>query len=75
MRASQHTHQGQDGFFALHVGGMDIFWGRQALGCHGIYYARFLSALHEGMINLPGMPEQLRCLFHKFITSRVAARL
>jgi hypothetical protein len=35
-----------------HVGGMDIFWGRQALGCHGIYYALLLSALHEGMITL-----------------------
>jgi hypothetical protein len=24
----QRTHQGQYGFFALHLGGMDIFWGR-----------------------------------------------
>ena len=49
---SQRTHQGQYGFFALHVGGMDICWGRQALGCHGIYYALLLSALHEGMLTL-----------------------
>ena len=48
----QRTPQGQYGFFALHVGGMDIFWGRQALGCQGIYYALLLSALHEGMITL-----------------------
>src|SRR5215471_3231506 len=49
---SQRPHQGQYGFFALHVGGMDICWGRQALGCHGIYYALLLSALHEGMLTL-----------------------
>ena len=30
---------------------MDIFWGRQALGCHIIYYALFLATLHEGMLN------------------------
>ena len=48
----QRTHQGQYGCFALHVGGMDIFWGRQALRSHGIYYALVLSALHEGMIPL-----------------------
>src|SRR5262245_24758728 len=48
---SQPLHEGQHGFFALHVGNMDIVWGRQALGCHAIHYALFLSALHEGMIN------------------------
>ena len=31
---------------------MDIFWGRQTLGCHGIYCARLLSVLHQGMITL-----------------------
>jgi len=31
---------------------MDIFWSRQTLGCHGLYYALVLSALHEGMITL-----------------------
>jgi hypothetical protein len=50
--SSQRTHQGQYGFFALHRGGMDLFWGRQALECHGIYEAVWLSALHEGMIPL-----------------------
>jgi hypothetical protein len=50
--SSQRTHQGQYGFFALFVGGMDLFWGRQTLGCHGLYYALLLSALHEGMITL-----------------------
>jgi hypothetical protein len=29
---------------------MDIFWGRQALRCHGLYYALVLSALHEGRL-------------------------
>ncbi len=48
----QRTPQGQYGFFALFVGGMDLFWGRQTLGCHGLYYALLLSALHEGMITL-----------------------
>src|SRR5262249_28090271 len=48
---SQHPYQGQHGFFTLQVGGMDIFWGRQTLGCHVIQYALFLSALHEGMLN------------------------
>jgi len=48
---SQLTHQGPYGFFALHVGGMDIFWGRQASRCHAVYCARFLSVLHQGMIN------------------------
>ena len=44
-------HQSQYSFFALHVGGVDIFWGRQALKeSHGIYYALLLSALHKGMI-------------------------
>src|SRR5262252_9476517 len=46
----QRPHQGQYGCFALLVGGMDIFWSRQTLGCHGLYYALVLSALHEGMI-------------------------
>jgi hypothetical protein len=50
--SSQRTHQGQYGFFALLVGGMDIVWGRQTLGCHDLYYAPLLSALHEGMITL-----------------------
>src|SRR5215510_7048488 len=50
--SSQRTHQGQYGFFALLVGGTDLFWGRQTLGCHGLYYAPLLSALHEGMIIL-----------------------
>jgi hypothetical protein len=48
----QRTPQGPYGFFALYVGGMDIFWGRQALGCHGLYYALLLSVVHEGMITL-----------------------
>src|SRR5215831_3708416 len=48
----QRPHQGQYGFFALLAGGMDIFWSRQTLGCHGLYYALVLSALHEGMITL-----------------------
>jgi hypothetical protein len=48
---SHYPHQGQHGFFTLHGGGMDIVWGRQALGCHGIPYALFLSALHVGMLN------------------------
>ena len=48
--ARQRLHQGQHGFFTLQVGGMDIFWGRQTLGCHVIQYALFLSALHEGKI-------------------------
>src|SRR5882724_10771960 len=30
---------------------MDIFWGRQASWCHAVYCARFLSVLHQGMIN------------------------
>jgi hypothetical protein len=29
---------------------MDVFWGRQALGCHAVYCARFLSVLHQGMM-------------------------
>jgi len=48
---SQPLHESQHGFFALHVGSMDIVWGRQASWCHVIHYALFLSALHEGMIN------------------------
>src|SRR5215831_1892131 len=48
---SQPPYQSQHGFFTLHVGGMNIFWGRQALGCHVIHYALFLSALHEGVLN------------------------
>jgi hypothetical protein len=42
----QLTHEGLDGFFALQVGGMDIFWGRQVSWCHAVYCARFLSVLH-----------------------------
>jgi hypothetical protein len=49
---SQLPHQGPYGFFALHVGGMDIFWGRQTSWCHAVYCARFLSVLHQGMINV-----------------------
>src|SRR5712691_5269816 len=48
---SQLTYQGQHGFFALQVGGMDIFWGRQASWCHAVYCARFLSVLHQRMMN------------------------
>jgi hypothetical protein len=48
---SQLPHQGLYGFFALQVGGMDIFWGRQASWCHTVYCARFLSVLHQGMVN------------------------
>src|SRR5215467_7887267 len=48
---SQHLYHGQHGFFALHIGGMDIVWGRQASWCHATHYALFLSAVHEGMIN------------------------
>ena len=47
----QLTHQGLYGFFALQVGGMDIFWGRETLWCHTVYCARFFSVLHQGMIN------------------------
>jgi hypothetical protein len=47
----QLTHEGPYGFFALQVGGMDIFWGRQGLWCHAVYCARFLSVLHQGMMN------------------------
>src|SRR5215510_5325114 len=49
-KGGQRTHQGQYGFFALHIGGTDIFWGREALGGHGLYYVLWSSALHEGMI-------------------------
>ncbi len=48
---SQLTHEGPYGFFALQVGGMDIFWGRQASWCHAVYCARFLSVLHQGMMS------------------------
>lgn len=48
---SQCLHEGQHGFFALPVSGMDIFWSRKTLGCHISYYARLFSALHEGMVN------------------------
>ena len=48
----QRTPQGQYGFFALFVGGMDLFWGRQTLGCHGLSSALLFSALHEGMMTL-----------------------
>jgi hypothetical protein len=47
----QLTHEGLDGFFALQVGGMDIFWGRQVSWCHAVYCARFLSVLHQGMFH------------------------
>src|SRR6516165_7586543 len=47
----QLTHQGLYSFFALQVGDMDIFWGRQASWCHAVYCARFLSVLHQGMMN------------------------
>jgi hypothetical protein len=50
-KGSQLTHEGPYSFFALQVGGMDIFWGRQASWCHAVYCARFLSVLHQGMIN------------------------
>jgi len=48
---SQLPHQGQHGFFALHVGGMDIVSGRQVLGYHGIYCALLFSVLHEEMLS------------------------
>jgi hypothetical protein len=48
----QRPHQGQYGFFALVVGGMDLFWGRQTLGCPGLYDALVFSALHEGLMTL-----------------------
>src|SRR5439155_1251527 len=48
---SQRTSQGQHGFFAWQVGGMNIFWGRQASWYHAVYCARFLSVLHQGMMN------------------------
>src|SRR5262249_10971527 len=38
-------------FAGAAVGGMDIFWGRQAWWCHAVYCARFLSVLHQGMID------------------------
>jgi hypothetical protein len=49
----QRTHQGLYGFFALQVGGMNIFWGRQVSWCHAVHCARFLSVVHQGMINFP----------------------
>jgi hypothetical protein len=49
--SSQRTHQSPYGFFALQVGGMDIFEGRQALWCHAVYCARFFSVLHQAMID------------------------
>src|SRR5215510_4020057 len=61
----QRTHQGQYGFFALPVGGLDIFWGRQTLECHDLYYALLLSALHEGMFTL------LVCLSSYFSASNI----
>jgi hypothetical protein len=58
----QHLYHGQPGFFALHVGGMDIVWGRQASWSHAIHHAPFLSALHKGMVNF------LMCLSsHKYL--------
>jgi hypothetical protein len=48
---SQLPHQGPYGFFTPQVGGMDIFWGRQASWCHAVYCARFLAVLHQGMMN------------------------
>jgi hypothetical protein len=48
---SQLPHQGQHGFFALQVGGVDIVSGRQVLGYHGIYCALLLSVLHEEMLS------------------------
>src|SRR6266511_4274778 len=30
---------------------MNIFWGRQASWYHAVYCARFLSVLHQGMMN------------------------
>jgi hypothetical protein len=48
---SQLTYQGQHGFCALQVGGMDIVWGRQVSGYHVIYCALLLSVLHEEMLS------------------------
>jgi len=48
---SQLTHESPYGFFALQIGGMEIFWGRQTSWCHAVYCARFLSVLHQGMIH------------------------
>jgi hypothetical protein len=50
-KGGQRPHQGQDSFCTLHVGGTDIFRGREALGCQGLSYALLSSALHEGMLN------------------------
>src|ERR671934_447789 len=65
----QRTHQGQYGFFALLVGGMDICWSRQAWGCHGLYYARLLLALHEGMITL-----LVRLSSYDYLGSKIGVR-
>jgi len=48
---SQLPHQGPYGFFAPQVGSMDIFWGRHASWCHAVYCARFLSVLHQRMVD------------------------
>jgi len=48
---SQLPHEGQHGFFALHVGGMDIVSGRQVSGYHVIYCALLLAVLHEEMLS------------------------
>ena len=60
----QLTHQGLYGFFALQVGGMNIFWGRQVSWCHAAYCARFFSVLHQGMINfLVCLSSNLLCYY------------
>jgi hypothetical protein len=46
----QLPHQGQHGFFALHVGSMPIVSGREVLGYHGIYCALLFAVLHEEML-------------------------
>jgi hypothetical protein len=48
---SQLPPQGQQGFCALHVGGMDLVWGRQGSGYPVIYWARLLSVLHEARLS------------------------
>src|SRR5712691_437967 len=73
---SQHSHQGQHGFFTLQAGGMDIVWGRQFLGCHIIHYALFLSALHEGMLHfLVCLSSYLHMMFRLAPCAKMAPQL
>src|SRR5215475_9931673 len=54
---------------------MNIFWGRQALGCHGLYDALLLSALHEGMITLLVYLSSYKIFFLRSIVGVIGAVL